>query len=60
MRAFSVIIALLGISDMPPYAIFAFKILFFLIKKLNEAHTEDISSSNLLEILYALKSFFYL
>jgi len=40
---------------MPPYAIFAFKMIFFLIKKLNEAKTEDISSSNLFEIFYALK-----
>ena len=35
-----------------------FIILFFLIKKLNEPQTEEISSSNLFEILYALKIFF--
>ena len=31
---FSIIDALLGISDMPPYAIFALSIIFFLIKKM--------------------------
>ena len=52
---FSQNFALLGIAAIPPYAILTFSILFFIIVKLNAAQTEDISSSNLLEILQALK-----
>ena len=43
---------------MPPYAIIAFFIFLLTISKLNEAHKDEISSSNLLEILYALKTLF--
>ena len=50
--------ALLGVEAIPPYAILAFLTLFFNISKLNAAQTDDISSSNLFETLYALKVFF--
>ena len=50
--------ALLGIAAMPPYAILTFLTLFLNISKLKAAQTDEISSSNLFETLYALKVFF--
>ena len=57
-QAFSQKKALLGIAAIPPYAILTFLTLFFNISKLNAAHTEEMSSSNLFETLYALKVLF--
>ena len=43
--------ALLGIDAMPPYAILTFLIVLFITSRLNAAQTDEISSSNLFEIL---------
>ena len=57
-RIFSQLTALFGISAIPPKAIVAFTIFLLIILKLNDAQTEEISSSNLFDILYALNIFF--
>ena len=58
IRVFSQLIALFGIGAIPPYAIFIFLIFLLFISKLKDAHTDEISSSILFDILYALKIFF--
>ena len=58
LRIFSQTFALLGISAIPPKAINAFFILLLLISKLKDAQSDEISSSNLFDILYALNILF--
>ena len=58
LRIFSHALALFGTAAIPPYAIKTSLILFLLISKLKDPQTDEISSSNLFDILNALKIFF--
>ena len=58
LRIFSQALALFGIAAIPPKAIKTSLILFLSISKLKDPQTDEISSSNLFDILNALNIFF--